>query len=282
MGYRSIHVPKLFETVRRQCGEEVELLHDIHERLDPIDAINVVKSVEPYHPFFIEDPFSPEQMEWFKQLRNATTVPLAMGELFNNINEFKEPMTNRLFDYIRIHISQIGGISPAMKVARLGEFYGIKTAWHGPGDVSPVGHAANAHIDLAIWNFGIQEAARISDLSREIFPGSPTMKDGYMWVNEVPGLGVDINEKLAAKYPMHTNSRWTVRKFDGTIMIIFQSNSGSKGSKPLEDYDIRSEKCPIHGYHWNLNGCITSGHMQAETRTFSDRKKTTAIFSRNT
>ncbi|AEL24662.1 enolase C-terminal domain-like protein [Cyclobacterium marinum] len=211
-------VPKLFETVRRQCGEEVELLHDIHERLDPIDAINVVKSVEPYHPFFIEDPFSPEQMEWFKQLRNATTVPLAMGELFNNINEFKEPMTNRLFDYIRIHISQIGGISPAMKVARLGEFYGIKTAWHGPGDVSPVGHAANAHIDLAIWNFGIQEAARISDLSREIFPGSPTMKDGYMWVNEVPGLGVDINEKLAAKYPMHTNSRWTVRKFDGTII----------------------------------------------------------------
>uniref|UniRef100_UPI003593217D enolase C-terminal domain-like protein n=1 Tax=Aquiflexum sp. TaxID=1872584 RepID=UPI003593217D len=162
--------------------------------------------------------FSPEQMEWFKELRNATSVPLSMGELFNNINEFKEPMVNRLFDYIRIHISQIGGITPAMKVARLGEFYGIKTAWHGPGDVSPVGHAANAHIDLAVWNFGIQEAARINDLSREIFPGSPTMKDGYMSVNEVPGLGVDINEKLAAKYPMHTKSNWTVRKFDGTII----------------------------------------------------------------
>lgn len=211
-------VPKLFETVRKQCGEEVELLHDIHERLDPIDAIRVVKSTEPYHPFFIEDPFSPEQMEWFKELRNATTVPLSMGELFNNINEFKEPMVNRLFDYIRIHISQIGGITPAMKVARLGEFYGIRTAWHGPGDVSPVGHAANAHIDLAVWNFGIQEAARINDLSREIFPGSPTMKDGYMVVNEAPGLGVDINEELAAKYPMHTRSNWTVRKFDGTII----------------------------------------------------------------
>ncbi|WP_035807099.1 enolase C-terminal domain-like protein [Lunatimonas lonarensis] len=211
-------VPKLFETVRKQCGEEVELLHDIHERLDPIDAIRVVKSTEPYHPFFIEDPFSPEQMEWFKELRNATSVPLSMGELFNNINEFKEPMVNRLFDYIRIHISQIGGISPAMKVARLGEFYGIRTAWHGPGDVSPVGHAANAHIDFAVWNFGIQEAARITDVAREIFPGSPTMKDGYMYVNEVPGLGVDIDEKLAAKYPMHTRSNWTVRKFDGTII----------------------------------------------------------------
>ncbi len=211
-------VPKLFEVVRNQCGEEVELLHDIHERLDPIDAINVVKSTEPYRPFFIEDPFSPEQMEWFKELRKITSVPISMGELFNNINEFKEPMVNRLFDYIRIHISQIGGITPAMKVARLGEFYGIKTAWHGPGDVSPVGHAANAHIDFAVWNFGIQEAARISDLSREIFPGSPTLKDGYMYVNEVPGLGVDIDEKLAAKYPMHTRSNWTVRKHDGTII----------------------------------------------------------------
>jgi mannonate dehydratase len=211
-------VPKLFEVVRKQCGEEIELLHDIHERLDPIDAINVVKSTEPYRPFFIEDPFSPEQMEWFKELRNITSVPISMGELFNNINEFKEPMVNRLFDYIRIHISQIGGITPAMKVARLGEFYGIKTAWHGPGDVSPVGHAANAHIDFAVWNFGIQEAARISDLSREIFPGSPTLKDGYMYVNEVPGLGVDIDEKLAAKYPMHTRSNWTVRKHDGTII----------------------------------------------------------------
>nr|MBI1232621.1 starvation-sensing protein RspA [Cytophagales bacterium] len=211
-------VPRMFDTVRKQCGEEVELLHDIHERLEPIDAIRVVESLEEYHPFFIEDPFSPEQMEWFKQLRAATTVPLAMGELFNNINEFKEPMVNRLFDYIRIHISQIGGITPAMKVARLGEFYGVKTAWHGPGDVSSVGHAANAHIDFAVWNFGIQEAARINDLQREIFPGSPIMKDGYMYVNEVPGLGVEIDEKLAAKYPMHTRSNWTVRKFDGTII----------------------------------------------------------------
>lgn len=211
-------VPKLFEVVRKQCGEEIELLHDIHERLDPIDAINVVKSTEPYRPFFIEDPFSPEQMEWFKELRKITSVPVSMGELFNNINEFKEPMVNRLFDYIRIHVSQIGGITPAMKVARLGEFYGIKTAWHGPGDVSPVGHAANAHMDFAVWNFGIQEAASISDLSREIFPGSPTMKEGYMYVNEVPGLGVEINEELAAKYPMHTRSNWTVRKHDGTII----------------------------------------------------------------
>ena len=105
-----------------------------------------------------------------------------------------------------------------MKVARLGEWFNIRTAWHGPGDVSPVGHAAHAHIDLAVWNFGIQEAANISDKSRAIFPGSPTMKDGYMYVNEVPGLGVEVNEKEAAKYPISTKSNWQVRKTDGTII----------------------------------------------------------------
>jgi len=211
-------VPKMFETVRRVCGDEIELLHDIHENTQPMDSINLIKQLEQYRPFFIEDPFSPENMEWFKLLRQTTSVPIAMGELFNNINEFKMPMVNQWFDYIRIHVSQIGGITPAMKVARLGEWFNIRTAWHGPGDVSPVGHAAHAHIDLAVWNFGIQEAAIISEKSRAIFPGSPTMKDGYMYVNEVPGLGVEVNEKEAAKYPISTKSNWQVRKTDGTII----------------------------------------------------------------
>ena len=211
-------VPKMFESVRKACGEEVELLHDMHERVEPIDAINLIKKLEEYHPFFIEDPFSPENMEWFKQLRAATSVPVAMGELFNNINEFRMPMVDQLFDFIRIHISQIGGITPAMKVARLGEWFNIKTAWHGPGDVSPVGHAANCHIDLATWNFGIQESVSFSDKLQSVFSGCPTMKNGYMSVNEVPGLGVDINEKEAAKYPITTKSNWIVRKRDGTVI----------------------------------------------------------------
>ncbi len=211
-------VPKIFEAARKYCGDDVELLHDIHERVQPMDAINMIKQLEEYRPFFIEDPFSPENMEWFKQLRMSTSVPIAMGELFNNINEFKMPMVNQWFDYIRIHISQIGGISPAMKVARLGEWFNVKTAWHGPGDVSPVGHAANAHIDLAVWNFGIQESVKFSEKMQEVFTGCPTMKNGYMSVNEVPGLGVDINEKEAAKYPIGTKSNWQVRKEDGTLI----------------------------------------------------------------
>jgi mannonate dehydratase len=211
-------VPKMFETVRKVCGDDVELLHDMHERTQPIDAINLIKNLEEYHPYFIEDPFSPENMEWFKQLRLTTSVPIAMGELFNNINEFKLPMVNQWFDFIRVHVSQIGGITPAMKISRLGEYFNIRTAFHGPGDVSPVGHAAHAHIDLAVWNFGIQEAVHFSDKLKTIFSGCPTMSNGYMSVNEVPGLGVDVNEKEAAKYPIITKSNWQVRKGDGTII----------------------------------------------------------------
>ncbi len=211
-------VPKMFELVRKTCGEEVELLHDVHERVQPMDAINMIRAVEAYRPYFIEDPFSPENMEWFKQLRMSTSVPIAMGELFNNINEFKMPMVNQWFDYIRVHVSQIGGITPAMKIARLGEWFNIKTAFHGPGDVSPVGHSAHAHIDLAVWNFGIQEAVHFSDKLKSVFSGCPTMNNGYMSVNEVPGIGVDIDEKEAAKYPISTKSNWQVRKGDGTII----------------------------------------------------------------
>lgn len=213
------NTPELFRQVRDQCGFEVELLHDIHERVQPMEAINMIKELAPSRPFFIEDPFSPENMGYFKLLRQHTSVPIAMGELFNNINEFVEPMTNREFDFIRIHISQIGGITPAMKVARLGEWFNIRTAWHGPGDVSPVGHAANAHIDLAVWNFGIQESVHFSDTLKEIFPGAPYVKDGFMYINEAPGLGVEVNEKLALKYPLPEKNdyRWTqLRKNDGT------------------------------------------------------------------
>jgi mannonate dehydratase len=211
-------VPVMFDVVRKRCGEDIELLHDVHELIDPMDAINMIKRLEQYHPYFIEDPLSPENMKWLKTLRANTTVPIAIGELFNNINEFRDSMVDQLFDYIRIHISEIGGITPAMKVARLGEWFNVKTAWHGPGDTSPVGHAANGHIDLAVWNFGIQESHFWSDKAQEVFSGCPTYKNGYMYINEAPGIGVDINEKEAAKYPIGTKSNWTVRKSDGTIL----------------------------------------------------------------
>lgn len=213
-------VPKLFEVVRKRCGDDIELCHDVHERVQPMDVINMCRHLEEFHPFFIEDVLSPENTSWWKQVRESTIVPLAQGELFNNVNEFVEPMKNHYFDYIRIHVSQIGGITPAMKVAKLGEWFNVRTIWHGPGDVSPVGHSAQAHMDLANWSFGVQEGGGVfSDYLRELFPGCLTKENGYIIVNDKPGLGIDINEKMAEKYPIsNTAGNWTVRKKDGTII----------------------------------------------------------------
>lgn len=212
--------PKMFAHIRKTCGEDVHLLHDIHERIPPIDAINLCKQLEDYHPFFIEDPFPPEHNGYFKQLRQQTSVPIAMGELFNNPHEWVDLISGRLIDFIRVHLSQIGGFTPARKLAALGEWFGVRSAWHGPGDVSPVGHAANAHLDYAIHNFGIQEAVNFSDATLEVFPGAPYVENGYMHVNEAPGWGVDVNEALAAKYPLPENPGFwrPIRRSDGTAV----------------------------------------------------------------
>jgi mannonate dehydratase len=212
-------VPKMFEHIRQTCGDEVELLHDIHERVPPVDAILMIKQLEPYRPFFIEDPFPPEQNGYFQMLRRQTSVPIAMGELFNSPHEWVGLITERLIDFIRVHISQVGGLTPARKIAALGEWFGVRSAWHGPGDVSPVGHAANAHLDLAISNFGIQEAVNFSQDLQEIFPGCPRIEKGYMYVNEAPGFGVDVNEQLAAKASASASGQglWNpVRRRDGS------------------------------------------------------------------
>ena len=216
-------VPKLFEHIRKQIGDDVELLHDTHERVPPILAMQLAKDLEPFKLFFLEDPFSPEDIGYFEKLRPQTTTPIAMGELFNNPNEWVDLVSRRLIDFIRIHISQVGGLTMARKVASLCEFFNVRTAWHGPGDVSPVGHAANVHLDLAISNFGIQEARAFTRAEQDVFPGCPLLKDGYYWANDKPGLGIDLDEKLAAKFPITDDPpfdfRWgNYRRKDGTIV----------------------------------------------------------------
>jgi len=200
--------------VRSEVGPEVELLHDIHERLQPIDAVQFAKDVEQFKLFFLEDALAPEDIEWFERIREQCTTPLAMGELFNNPREWQPLIAGKLIDFIRMHVSQMGGITPARAVALFAHMYGIRTAWHGPGDTSPVGHAANLHMDVWSPNFGIQEWCRFNELVYEMFPGLPEVRNGYMYPNDKPGLGIDINEKLAAKYPCQdtiefwTQTRW--------------------------------------------------------------------------
>ncbi len=216
-------LPRLFEHLRKRFGDEVELLHDVHERVPPILAMQLCRDLEQFRLFFLEDPFSPEDVGYFEHLRRLTTTPIAMGELFNNPNEYIHLISGRLIDFIRIHISQIGGLTMARKVAALCEFFAVRTAWHGPGDVSPVGHAANVHLDLATPNFGIQESREFTPNERDVFPGCPELRNGYYYVSDRPGLGIDLDEKAAAKFPIQDDPpfdyRWgNVRRRDGTVV----------------------------------------------------------------
>lgn len=192
---------KMLETVRSALGDEIELLHDIHERLQPIEAVGFAKAVEPIRLFFLEDALAPEDIDWFKNIRAQCTTPLAMGELFTNSLEWRSLVEHRLIDFIRMHVSAIGGLTPARNAAIFAQVYGIRTAWHGPQDVSPIGHAANLHLDVWSPNFGIQEWCRFPEVVYEMFPGCPVVRDGYMYPNDRPGLGIDVDEKLAAKFP---------------------------------------------------------------------------------
>lgn len=210
----------MFAHLRSAVSPEVELLHDVHERLAPIDAVGLSRDLEQFRLFFLEDLLPPEQADWFAMVRRVCTTPLAMGELFTNPAEWMPLVSGRLIDFIRCHISAIGGITPALKLAHLCEAFGIRTAWHGPGDVSPIGHAAQAHLDISSRNFGIQEAAGFSDAHREVFPGCPEITSGAISVSDSPGIGVDIDEAAAAKYrcPDGVPEWTTVRIPDGTAV----------------------------------------------------------------
>ena len=206
--------------VRERVGDEVELLFDVHERLPPSLVVQLAQAVEPFNLYFLEDPLPPELNDWFAHLRAHTTTPIAMGELFVNANEWIPLVKNNLIDFIRCHISAIGGITPARKLAAFCELHGVRTAWHGPRDVSPIGHAANIHLDVSVPNFGIQELAGFSDAVREVFPGTPEVADGYVYPNDAPGLGIDIDLEAAARFPVDSATyKWDVmRAPDGSVM----------------------------------------------------------------
>lgn len=215
--YQQITLEMLRE-VRSQLGADVELLHDVHERLTPAEAIRFASDIDEFRLFFLEDLLAPEDLHWFERVRAHTTTPLAMGELFNHPLEWRTLVEGRLIDFIRMHISQMGGITPARKAADLAHLNGIRTAWHGPSDTSPVGHAANLHIDLWAPAFGIQEWYRPSDIDYEVFPGLPRVENGYLYPSEGPGLGIDINEQLASEFPVSDIvEEWTqARRPDGS------------------------------------------------------------------
>ena len=214
--------PKLFEVARDRLGWEVELLHDVHERVPPYLAIQLAKDLEPYRLFFYEDALPPEEIEYFRQMRQQSSIPIAMGELFVSLKQCMPLIEERLIDYIRVHLSMIGGMTPARKLATICEAFGIRTAWHGPGDCSPIGHAANLALDMVSPNFGIQEFTPYNQATLDVFPGCNNLRDGCIWPNDRPGWGIEIDEALAKEFPFPDhpyNGAWpAIRDRDGGII----------------------------------------------------------------
>jgi mannonate dehydratase len=210
-------VPQLFAKLRAELGPEVHLLHDVHHRLTPIEAARLGKELEPYHLFWMEDPVPAELQESFRLVRQHTTTPLAVGEVFSSIHDCQQLIEEQLIDYIRTTVVHAGGITHLRRIAHLAELYHVRTGSHGATDLSPVCMAAALHFDLAVHNFGIQEYMRHTDETDRVFPARYRFANGALHPGDMPGLGVDIDETLAEKYPYDPAYLPTCRKLDGTV-----------------------------------------------------------------
>ncbi len=209
--------PTLFEKLRVELGPDLHLLHDVHHRLTPIEAARLGRALEPYHLFWLEDPTPAENQDAFRLIRQHTTTPIAVGEVFNSVWDAHDLIRNQWIDYIRMTVVHGGGITPAKKTADFAALYGVRTGYHGATDLSPVTMAAALHVGLAVHNFGIQEHMHHTPLTDEVFPHGYTFNAGYMHPGDAPGLGVDIDEVLAAKHPYQRAYLPVARKLDGTL-----------------------------------------------------------------
>ena len=210
-------VVPLFEKAREALGWDVHLLHDIHHRLTPIEAGRLGKDLEPYRPFWLEDPTPAENQEGFRLIRQHTTSPIAVGEIFNSIWDCKHLIENQLIDYIRATVVHAGGITHLRRIAALADLYQVRTGCHGATDLSPVCMAAALHFDLSVPNFGVQEYMRHTSETDAVFPHAYSFEAGAMHPGEAPGLGVDIDEDLAAKYPYKRAFLPVARLEDGSM-----------------------------------------------------------------
>jgi mannonate dehydratase len=211
------HVPKLFEAVRERHGFDFHLLHDVHHRLTPIEAARLGKRVEEYELFWLEDPVPAELQEAFRLIRQHTTTPIAVGEVFNSIWDCQQLITEQLIDYIRTDVVHAGGISHLRRIFSLADLYHVRSGSHGATDLSPVCLAAALHVDISVPNFGIQEWMPHSEQTDAVFPHSYRFQNGHLLPGEEPGLGVDIDESLAEQFPYQAAYLPVNRLLDGTM-----------------------------------------------------------------
>jgi len=211
--------PKLFGHLRSKLGDLVELCHDVHEQLTPTEAAWLAKALEPFRLFFLEDPLRPEYKESFRRVREASTTKLAMGELFTSRWDCLPLFQNQWIDYIRFAPMHVGGITEARKICAMAEPFEVKTAHHGAGDLGPIAQAASVHLDMTIPNFGVLEWVDFPSAAYEVMPGACVCRDGYAHPHERPGIGVDIDEALAKKFPYQRAFMPIVRKTDGSMHV---------------------------------------------------------------
>ncbi|MEU1606847.1 D-mannonate dehydratase ManD [Micromonospora matsumotoense] len=211
------HVPTVFARVRDEFGPTLRLLHDVHHRLSPIEAARLGKSLEPHALTWMEDPVPAELPEGFRLIRQHTTTPVAVGEVFNTIWDAAQLIREQLIDYIRTTVVHAGGITHLRRIFDLAALHHVRSGSHGATDLSPVCMAAALHLDLAIPNFGLQEYMRHTDATDEVFPHGYHYADGYLHPAETPGLGVDIDEEAAARYPYAPAYLPVNRLEDGTV-----------------------------------------------------------------
>jgi mannonate dehydratase len=211
------HVPSVFSRVRTEFGPDLKLLHDVHHRLTPIEAAQLGKSLEPYALTWMEDPVAAELQEGFRLVRQHTTTPIAVGEVFNTVWDCQRLITEQLIDYVRATVVHAGGITHLRRIFDLAALYHVRTGSHGATDLSPVCMAAALQLDVNIPNFGLQEYMRHAEATDAVFPHSYCFDDGYLHPGEEPGLGVDIDEELAGRYPYRPASLPVSRLEDGTM-----------------------------------------------------------------
>jgi mannonate dehydratase len=210
-------IPQLFEKARKSLGNDIHLLHDVHHRCTPIEAARLARELEPFHLFWLEDPVSGELQEGLRLIRQHSVTPVAIGEVFNSVYDYTTLITEQLIDYIRMPLVHGGGITHLMKIAAMASVYHIQTGFHGATDLSPVNMAAALHFNTAINNFGIQEYMPHQEIVHEVFSINYYFNRGYMFINDAPGIGVDINEEAARKFPYSMACLPVNRKTDGTM-----------------------------------------------------------------
>ena len=211
------YIPSVFEAARSKFGQELILLHDAHHRLTPTEAVQLGRSLEPYDLFWLEDCMPVENQALFRQVRSGTTIPLAIGEIFTSPWDANLLINERLIDYLRATVTHAGGITGLRKMLAFAELFQVKSGCHGPTDVSPISMAANLHLDLAIHNFGIQEHMPHVQLTDEAFPHAYRFSEGSLHPGDEPGLGVELDEELAARYPYEPAYLPVNQLMDGTV-----------------------------------------------------------------